>query len=71
MSNTAQLHPDVPQNSNNPHRLLTANEVADLLRVGVKKVYGLPIVQVRLSDSRVRFCMSDVLAFVMKGRRTA
>jgi hypothetical protein len=71
MSNTSLFHPEAPHNSTDPHRLLTAIEVADLLRVGVKKVYGLPITQVRLSDSRIRYCLSDVQAFVMKSRRTA
>lgn len=71
MSNTFQSYLEVPHNDTDPHRLLTAIEVADLLRVGVKKVYTMPIAQVRLSDSRVRYCLSDVQAFVMKSRRTA
>jgi len=50
-------------------QLLTAIEVANRLRIGVKKVYSLPIPQVRLSDRRVRYLISDVDAFVLRSRR--
>lgn len=49
-------------------RLLTAGEVSRMLRIGVKKVYSLPLPQVRLSARRVRFLSSDVRAFVQRRR---
>ena len=51
-------------------RLLTAAEVAAYLRIPAKKVYELPIPRVSLSQRRVRWLETDVLAFVQRHRRT-
>lgn len=51
--------------------LMTAAEVGRYLRVHAKKVYALPIPQVRISDRRVRFLWSDVQAYVRRSRRGA
>ncbi len=47
-----------------PDRLLTAKELAHQLNVPTKKVYELPIVQVRLTTRRIRWKQSDVDAYV-------
>lgn len=49
--------------------VLTAREVAVLLRISPKKVYSLGIPHVRLSDRRVRYLRSDVMAFLYRARR--
>lgn len=54
-----------------PHQLLTAKQVAALLCIGPKKVYSLPISQIRFSDHRVRFSRLDVDAFIRRHRRGA
>lgn len=51
-------------------RLLTAAEVSAYLRIPAKKVYQLPIPRVALSQRRVRWLESDVLAYVQRHRRT-
>lgn len=57
--------------SANLETLLTAAEVAAYLGIGPKKVYGLPIPQVRLSDKRIRWLAGDVNAYVRRSRRGA
>ena len=52
------------------NRLLTATHVAEYLQIAPKKVYALPIPRVQLSQRRVRFLESDVLAYVQKHRST-
>lgn len=49
-------------------RLWTAGDVAHLLRISRKKVYGLPIPKVEISPRRVRYTASDVRAFIRKRR---
>ena len=49
--------------------LLTAAEVAAYLRVSPKRVYKLPIAQVRISDKRLRWLASDVVAYMRRSRR--
>lgn len=48
--------------------LLTAREVADILRVHPKKVYELSLAQVRLSPRRVRWLRTDVRAYINRQR---
>ena len=48
--------------------LLTAEEVASVLRLPVKSVYELPIPKVKLGRRRVRWRAVDVEEFI--GRRT-
>jgi hypothetical protein len=45
-------------------QLLTAHDVAKILQLHVKKVYLLPISQVRLSDKRVRYRNADVMTYL-------
>lgn len=41
----------------------TAHEVAKYLGVGVKRVYELPIPQIRLGERTIRYDPDDVVAF--------
>jgi predicted DNA-binding transcriptional regulator AlpA len=70
-----QQHDLVPapsSNGTNPtDSLMTVQQVADYLRINKKRVYTLPIPQVRLSDRRVRFLSADVTAYVYRNRRGA
>lgn len=50
-------------------KLLTAKEVADWLRIASKKIYYLPITQIRISDRRVRFAKADVQAYIERSKR--
>jgi hypothetical protein len=50
-----------------PH-LLTAADVAQRLRIHPKRVYDLPIPQVRPSAGRVRWLPSDIDAFIARMR---
>ena len=52
-----------------PDRLLTAKELALQLNVSPKKVYELPIEQVRLTPRRVRWKQSDVDSYVSSRRQ--
>jgi predicted DNA-binding transcriptional regulator AlpA len=45
-------------------RLLTAAEVARILGVRPKRVYELPIPSIRLSERTLRWCRSDVMAWI-------
>lgn len=54
-----------------PVDLMTAEEVAALLRIGRKKVYELAIPRFALSERRVRWMRSDVLAYVRRCRQAA
>ena len=45
-------------------RLMTAKQVAALLAVPVKSVYGLPIPQVRISARRIRWRRAAVLRHI-------
>ncbi len=49
-------------------RLLTAAEVAAILRIAAKKVYELPIPRVALSPKRIRWREDDVFAFIDRRR---
>lgn len=49
-------------------RLLTALEVAGILRIPAKKVYELAIPRVALSKRRIRWAESDVLAYIERRR---
>lgn len=49
--------------------LLTADEVAGILRVPAKKVYSLPIRQCRLSERRIRWDAEDVYAYIARSKR--
>lgn len=49
-------------------RLLTVNDVALYLRIAPKKVYELSIPTVRISERRVRYLESDMLAYVQRNR---
>lgn len=51
-----------------PSRLLTATDVAQLLRIHPKRVFDLPIPQVRPSAARVRWLAADVDAFIANKR---
>ena len=57
--------------SPDPTRLLTAREVGRMLGMDHRKVYQLPIQQIRISDHRVRYAQSDVASFIRKCRRGA
>ena len=45
-------------------RLLTAEEVADLLAVSVRKVLLLPIKQIKIGPRLIRYRMCDVYDFI-------
>jgi predicted DNA-binding transcriptional regulator AlpA len=49
-------------------RLLTATDVAQYLQIAPKKVYELSIPMVRISERRVRYLESDMLAYVQRNR---
>jgi predicted DNA-binding transcriptional regulator AlpA len=49
-------------------RLLTASDVAQYLQIAPKKVYELSIPTVRISERRVRYLESDMLAYVQRNR---
>jgi predicted DNA-binding transcriptional regulator AlpA len=52
----------------NGGRLLTATDVAQYLQIAPKKVYELSIPMVRISERRVRYLESDMLAYVQRNR---
>ena len=58
------LRPDLVGDGFDPEPLLTAEQVADLLRLPVKSVYDLGIPRIRLGKRRVRWRPADVSAFV-------
>jgi predicted DNA-binding transcriptional regulator AlpA len=49
-------------------QLLTAREVAELVRVNVKRVYELSIPVIRISDRSVRWMREDVTTWVKERR---
>jgi predicted DNA-binding transcriptional regulator AlpA len=51
-------------------QLLTAREVAALLKVRVKRVYELGLPTVRLSSRSIRYRLSDVLKWIDKRTNT-
>lgn len=51
-------------------RLLTAKDVAVILRMPTKKVYALAIPRVSVTTRRIRYLESDVRAYIRR-RRTA
>ena len=59
-----ELRPDLVGDGYDPEPLLTAKEVAEILRVPVKSVYELPINRVRLGRRRVRWRPEDVRDFI-------
>ncbi len=44
--------------------LLTAKEVAKILRVGLGRVYELPIPRLRLGPQRIRWRLEDVKEYI-------
>ncbi len=44
--------------------LLTAKEVAKILRVGLGRVYELPIPRLRFGPQRIRWRLEDVRAYI-------
>lgn len=56
--------PDYVGDGYDPEPLLTADEVADVLRVPKDAVYDLPIARVRVSKGRVRWRPENVREFV-------
>lgn len=54
-----------------PEPLLTAAEVARILGVRPKRVYELPLPQVRLSERTIRWCRSDVMTWITDRKRIA
>lgn len=52
-------------------RLLTAEQVAAILGVRPKRVYELPLPQVRVSERTLRWCRSDVMAWIAERKRVA
>jgi hypothetical protein len=49
--------------------LLTAAQVGGYLGISPKRVYELPIPQVRVSDRRIRYLTEDVTSYVRRNRR--
>jgi predicted DNA-binding transcriptional regulator AlpA len=49
-----------------PEPLMTATEVAKVLKLAPKAVYDLPIKRVRLGPRRLRWRPEDVRAFIAK-----
>ena len=45
-------------------RLLTADEVADIMGVSARTVLALPIRQVRVGDRLIRFRVPDIYAYL-------
>ena len=62
MSN--QMRADLVGDGYDSEPLLTAADVARLLRVPMKSVYELPIPRIRLGRRRIRWRPSDVHEFV-------
>lgn len=56
--------PDYVGDGYDPEPLLTAEDVADLLKVPKKSVYNLEIPRVRISKRRVRWRPADVRDFI-------
>lgn len=58
--------PDYVGDGWDPERLLTAEEVAELLRVPKKSVYDLSIPRVRIGKRRIRWRPADVREFIQE-----
>ena len=59
-----EYRPDLKGDGYDPEPLMTAEDVADVLRVREKAVYELPIPRVRVSQRRVRWRPADVREFI-------
>ena len=58
------VRPDLIGDGYDPEPLMTAREVAEMLRLPAKAVYGLPIRRVQLGQRRTRWRPSDVREFI-------
>lgn len=59
--------PDLVGDGHDPERLLTYEEVADILALSdPRAVYDLPIPRVRVSENRVRWRPTDVREFIQR-----
>ena len=59
-----ELRPDLVGDGYDPEHLMTVEQVAEVLAVPVRSVYGLPIQRVRVGQRRVRWRPRDVRAFI-------
>ncbi len=59
-----ELRPDLVGDGYDPEPLMTAREVATVLRVPEKSVYTLPIQRVILGPRRIRWRPADVRGFI-------
>ncbi len=61
-----ELRTDLVGDGHDPEPLLTAREVAEILRLPVKSVYELPLRRVRLGCRRIRWRPADVRDFIQR-----
>lgn len=61
---TKEVRPDLVGDGYDPEPLMTAREVAEVLRLPAKAVYDLPIRRVQLGQRRTRWRPSDVREFI-------
>lgn len=59
-----EVRPDLKGDGYDPEPLLTAEEVAEIVRVPKKSVYELPIPRVRIGERRLRWRPADVREFI-------
>ena len=59
-----EFRPDYEGDGYDPEPLLTAKEVAEIVRVPRKSVYDLGIPRVRIGERRVRWRPDDVREFI-------
>lgn len=64
LADADEYRPDFVGDGHDDVILLRYDEVGELLRVPPKQVYDLPIPQVRLSERRVRWRLSDVRDYI-------
>lgn len=53
------------------HTLLTAQELANMLKIDVSKVYALPIDKITLTPRRTRWKLGDVRRFIAAATKPA
>ena len=61
-----ELRPDLVGDSYDVEPLLTADELAGILRLPAKAVYELPLPRVRLGPRRIRWRPADVREFIKR-----
>jgi len=66
MDRVEEVRPDLVGDGYDPEPLLTADEVAEILRVPKDAVYELSLPRVRIGTRRVRWRPADVREFIQQ-----